>query len=187
MTGAAAELEPLKRGDMRAFGDLLDRLYPATVRLAALLDDGNARLIARAAWLDLVATEDLDGAPSLRAWLLCRVLERATAMDGRHPEPEPPPARFFGDDELWAGGWIDPVAPWPEAADAGKARALVEATLRELPQLIAATVVLRDVEGFDPEEVEAVIGLDEDEQRELLHEGRGAVRDALAGSHEEAA
>jgi RNA polymerase sigma-70 factor (ECF subfamily) len=93
------------------------------------------------------------------------------------------PPQFRDDEDLWAGGWIDPVAPWPEAADTEGALALVESALERLPQLTAATVLLRDAERLSPEEVEAILELDDESQRVLLHDGRTAIRDALAMSH----
>ena len=87
--------------------------------------------------------------------------------------------RFEADDSLWAGHWAETVAPWP---DDGEWRQLVEAALRELPPTVAAVVILRDIGRLSSEEAEAVLGLDSDEQRVLLHEGRTAIRDALAAA-----
>jgi RNA polymerase sigma-70 factor (ECF subfamily) len=179
-------VEALRRRDVGVFRQLLDREYPATLRLASLLNEQRARELARGAWLQLLEVDNIDDAPTVRAWLLQRVLEQEEPVD-EEVAAEPQPSLFRDDDDLWAGGWIDPVAAWPEAADTDAARSLIESVLTRLAPVVAATVVLRDVEGLSSLEVEAVLDLDDEAQRVLLHEGRTAIRDALAGSFEGAA
>jgi RNA polymerase sigma-70 factor, ECF subfamily len=171
----AGEIDALQRRDERVLAAILERDYPVTLQLAALVDAGRARERARAAWLELFQSGNVEGAPSLRTWLLRRVLTGQT-LGQAEPASAAADERFEADDSLWAGHWAKTVAPWSDDRDW---RQVVEGALRELPPLVAAVVILRDVDRLPSEEVEAVLGLDSDEQRVLLHEGRTAVRDAL--------
>jgi RNA polymerase sigma-70 factor (ECF subfamily) len=56
---------------------------------------------------------------------------------------------------------------------------LVEQALAALPARQRAVVTMRDVQGFDADEVCAVLDLSPANQRVLLHRGRAALRLAL--------
>jgi RNA polymerase sigma-70 factor (ECF subfamily) len=171
----AVEIDALRQRDERVLAAVLDRDYPVTLRLAALLNVDRPKENARTAWLELFDRGDVGDAPTLRTWLLRRIVEGAT-LDLTHPRPARADARFEADDSLWAGHWASSLAPWPEWRHRCH---VVEEALRGLPPVVAAVVVLRDVDRLSSEEVEAVLGLDSEEQRVLLHEGRTGVRDAL--------
>ena len=83
-----------------------------------------------------------------------------------------------------AGHWREPPRSWdtssPESrvASAQAVHHLREA-LETLPEAQRTVVTLRDVEGWEAEEVCAVLGVSEVNQRVLLHRGRTRLRRAL--------
>lgn len=170
--------------DAQAAATLVDEHYGAMHRLARLLvaDPDTARDAVRAAWLKALANEDGDGdgaasGTTRRGRLLGLVL--------RELPPSPPsgaggPAahrdELEPDDSRWAGWWRDELPDTPPAA-----RETLEAALASLPAAVGAMVVLRDVEGLDAAEVEALLGHSAERQLALLHHGRSAVRNALRG------
>lgn len=98
------------------------------------------------------------------------------------------PERFhaghdFGHLQL-AGHWREPPQAWdassPESRVAnGEAMRHLRAALEALPEAQRTVVVLRDVEGWDADEVCAALGVSEVNQRVLLHRGRTRLRKAL--------
>ena len=94
-----------------------------------------------------------------------------------------PPDRFQGPDGRYPGGWISFPTPWsnePEAALlSAETRALIEATIAALPTGQRLVITLRDVEGWDANEVCSVLELSETNQRVLLHRARAKVRAAI--------
>ena len=63
---------------------------------------------------------------------------------------------------------------------AAETMAVVRAAIGALPPVQRAVITLRDVEGWPPDEVCAVLDLTPGNQRVLLHRARGRVRAALA-------
>lgn len=62
---------------------------------------------------------------------------------------------------------------------AAEFRALLEKALTELPERQRAVVELRDVHGFEGEEVCELLDLSPANQRVLLHRGRAKLRAVL--------
>jgi RNA polymerase sigma-70 factor (ECF subfamily) len=62
---------------------------------------------------------------------------------------------------------------------AKETRGVVTGAIEQLPARQRAVVSLRDIEGWSPEEVCALLELSEGNQRVLLHRGRARVRAAL--------
>ena len=55
----------------------------------------------------------------------------------------------------------------------------IEAAIETLPPNQRTVIILRDVEGWTPEEIRSVLGVSEGNQRVLLHRARSKVRRAL--------
>jgi len=85
--------------------------------------------------------------------------------------------RFLPDDHRWAGHWADPPDPWPDERVASmEMLALVWEALKTLPEAQRTVMSLRDVDGWDSDEVCELLGISEGNQRVLLHRARSKVR-----------
>ncbi|MFN7951731.1 MAG: RNA polymerase sigma factor [bacterium] len=114
--------------------------------------------------------------------------EESVARELGAAEPAVESERFFGPGEgLGRGGaghWKQPPRDWRRDSaersllDAETLRFL-EVALEALPAAQKIVVTLRDVEGWDSEEVCNALGLSETNQRVLLHRGRSKLRAAL--------
>ena len=62
---------------------------------------------------------------------------------------------------------------WPEV------RARIDAAIGELPHRQRVVITMRDVEGYDAEDVCAALEISAANQRVLLHRARAAVRGRL--------
>jgi len=172
----------LRDGDEEAFAALVDRWYGSSVRLARLLasDETTAHGAAREAWLLLITrlSELPEEAPPHLVALRATIETLAAKLAAGDARPAYDPAGFEDEGTRWAGWWRDDGAPeaWQEQpADEELSRALAE-----LEPATAAVVVLRDVEGLAPDEVELVLELTPSDQRTLLHRGRAALWKAVS-------
>jgi RNA polymerase sigma-70 factor (ECF subfamily) len=76
--------------------------------------------------------------------------------------------------------WSNPPHPWPhEQLMRGEERRLIFDTIDSLSPSQRAVITMRDVEGFDAEDVCNVLGITDTNQRVLLHRARSHVRHAL--------
>ncbi len=190
-------LQRLRAGDEAAFMDLVDRYGPLMLRIA--LSHVSSRAVAeevvQEAWVGVLRGLDrFEGRSSLKTWIMRIVANQARTRGERErrsipvsaltPEDEEPavdPARFRPfDDPRYPGGWALPPAPLPEErllADETLAR--VRAAIARLPPRQQEVILLRDVEGWEPEEVGEALGLTPGNQRVLLHRARSKVRNEL--------
>jgi len=192
----------LRRGDEAAFTRLvslyhapLRRLALSYVRTAAVADE-----VVQETWLGVIrGLDSFEGRSSLKTWIY-RILtntaktraEResrtvplsAIAPGEDEDEPAVDPSRFLDQQHArWPGHWASPPARWnelPEEHLAGRE------TLDSLKNAIAAlppaqrqVIVLRDIEGWEADEVCELLNLSQANQRVLLHRARSRVRQAL--------
>jgi RNA polymerase sigma-70 factor (ECF subfamily) len=190
-----AQAKRIAAGDEAAFLALLDAVGPSLKRLTRALV-GNAATadeVLQDTWTAiLVGVGSFEGRSGLKTWA-CRILintaKKRTARDARSvpmsalgegDEATVDPARFSPE-----GFWVAPPTPMgegrtPEGLAVHKeVRELIQRTLEELPEAQRAVVTLRDVEGWDSEEVCNALELTETNQRVLLHRGRARLRAAL--------
>jgi RNA polymerase sigma-70 factor (ECF subfamily) len=111
-------------------------------------------------------------------------LSALTAADPDGDEPAVDPDRFLDQQHTrWPGHWASPPARWDELpAEHLEGRELLDAMKDEIEALPARqrqVIVLRDVEGWDADEVCRVLELSAENQRVLLHRARSKVRQAL--------
>jgi RNA polymerase sigma-70 factor, ECF subfamily len=193
----------LRRGDESAFSTLvslyhapLRRLALSYVRSAAVADE-----VVQETWLGVIrGIHGFEERASLKTWIF-RILtntaktraERESRMvplsslspaDSDSDEPAVDPDRFFDQQQArWPGHWASPPARWDELpADHLEGRELLDSmkvAIEELPSRQRQVIVLRDIEGWDAEEVCRVLELSEANQRVLLHRARSKVRQAL--------
>jgi RNA polymerase sigma-70 factor, ECF subfamily len=157
-----------------------------------------AEHVVQDTWLALLKGIDgFEGRSCLRTWLF-RVLakiaktrgvreKRTTPVDLHAVEDRPTgrPDRFQSADAEWPGHWVRFPMPWRESPErsllAGEALELVRRELARLPEQQRIVVSLRDVDGYEADEVCAFLDLTAANQRVLLHRGRTRIREALAG------
>jgi DNA-directed RNA polymerase specialized sigma24 family protein len=98
-------------------------------------------------------------------------------------EPVFPVDRFVPpDDPEWPGHWANPPAAWDALGVAvNGAGALEQArqAIAQMPPALRQVIVLRDVEGATPNEVQRALDLRPDDELALLHQARGLVRARL--------
>jgi RNA polymerase sigma-70 factor (ECF subfamily) len=198
-------LERLRAGDEDAFMTLVDKYGPLMLRIA--LSHVRTRAVAeevvQEAWLGVLQGLDrFEGRSSLKTWILRIVANRARTRGEREArsipmsslgggrgdlsedEPAVDPERFLpGDHPMYPGGWAIPPHSWARMPEerllASETLQQVRAAIAKLPPRQQEVIVLRDVEGWDPEEVAAALDLTAGNQRVLLHRARSKVRNEL--------
>jgi RNA polymerase sigma-70 factor (ECF subfamily) len=189
----------LRVGDEAAFRGLVLRHHAAMVRLAraSVSSHAVAEEVAQETWLAVIQGIDgFEGRSSLKSWIFAILVNRARSRGVREKrivpmsslggEGDAGPAidadRFVAAGQRWGGHWCSPPVPWEEPAErliAKETRGVVTGAIEQLPARQRAVVSLRDIEGWSPEEVCALLELSEGNQRVLLHRGRARVRAAL--------
>ena len=188
----------LRRGEERAFVVLVGRYQAALLRLATTFvrDRAVAEEVVQETWVAVLSGIDrFEGRSSLKTWIFQILSNRARTRAVREHRSAPFSAlaaadehedavldadRFLPDGHRWTGHWAAAPAAWPEERVLGdETMRCVREAIEQLPPRQANVLVLRDVEGWDSEEVCAALGLSDGNQRILLHRGRGKVRAAL--------
>lgn len=192
----------IRDGDDDAFVALIDRYHPSLVRIALLFvrDHGVAEEVAQETWIGVLRGLDrFEGRSSFRTWLFSILANQARRRGQRErrvipfsalgwpgggdAEPAVDPDRFFPPGDEWTGYWASPprdLVDDPEAALlSSEARGVIEQAMLALPPNQRAVIRLRDVEGWESDEVCNALGLSATNQRVLLHRARSRVRQAL--------
>jgi RNA polymerase sigma-70 factor (ECF subfamily) len=195
-------LARLRSGDERAFRTLVERYSATMLRVARLhvRDRQAAEEVVQETWLAVVkGLERFEERSSLKTWLFRILTNRAktrgerearsvpfsslAAADVSGDDPSVDPRRFQGPNDKYPGGWAAPPASWETLPDE---RLMSQETLRRvaeaielLPPAQRAVIRLRDIDGWDSDEVCDLLGLSHGNQRVLLHRARSKVRSAL--------
>jgi RNA polymerase sigma-70 factor, ECF subfamily len=197
----AALLAALRAGDERAFARLVDLHHAALVRVARryVPTQEIAEDVAQEAWLGLLrGLDSFEGRSSLRTYLFRIVMNLARTRGVREARSVPfsslvrddedgpvvDAERFVQAPAPGAGHWLSPIRPWSVSAEqialSAELAQTVDEAIARLPETQRRVVTLRDVEGFDADEVCDLLGLSEGNQRVLLHRARTKLRQALA-------
>lgn len=135
---------------------------------------------------------------SLRTWLFSILINIAKTRGARErrtipfssavPEQTRPtvdPRRFLPDDDpQWPHHWASPPRRWdlPESALLShEVRTRLRAALDSLPPKQRTMISLRDVQGFDTDEVCRLLDISPGNLRVLLHRARAKMREVLEG------
>ncbi|MET9411060.1 sigma-70 family RNA polymerase sigma factor [Streptomyces sp. NPDC002935] len=190
----------LQAGDEEAFGLVLDAWSAGMVRLAMsfVSTRATAEDVVQETWLAVIRGIDgFEGRSMLKTWVYRILVNIARARGAKEhrtvpftsllPEDEGPtvdPSRFQAADDPHPSHWTSggKPKPWetPEGqALRGEARAVITAALAELPARLRTVITLRDVEGYESQEVCSLLGISPGNQRVLLHRARAAVRARL--------
>jgi RNA polymerase sigma-70 factor (ECF subfamily) len=188
LTDESTLVAALRRGDERAFMELVDAYTPGMRRLARTFvrTQAVADEVVQEAWLGVLRGLDrFEGRASLKTWIY-RIVANVARTRAVREARSTPFSSFEADDgpavspEHFApdGHWASPVEPWHDVL-ASELRGVVEAAIDTLPEQQRLVIRLRDVEGWSSEEVCNVLELTETNQRVLLHRARTKVRTAV--------
>lgn len=188
----------LRAGDEAAFTALVDRYWGSMLHVARgfVATREAAEDVVQETFLAVVTGLDrFEGRATLSTWMFRILVNRAKTRGEREgrtrpfsslaaDDPDGPtvdPDRFVRDGH-WAGFWETPP-PDVSLPEAGVLAVEMGERLREaiagLPEAQRTVVELRDVAGLDADEVCALLGITEGNQRVLLHRGRAKVRAAV--------
>jgi RNA polymerase sigma-70 factor (ECF subfamily) len=194
-TDDARLVERLRAGDESAFAELVRTYHSSLLRVARLFvpTAALAEDVVGETWLGVVKGIDrFEGRSSLKTWIF-RILTNTAKTRGQREsrsvpfssledaegafEPAVESGRFTP-----VGHWADPPRAWPEERLISRETLeVIEDAIESLPPAQRAVISLRDVEGWDAEEVRNALELSETNQRVLLHRARAKVRRALDG------
>ena len=169
-------LAGLRAGDEEAFGQLVDRYYPAMLHVARgfLPITSEAEEVVQETLLDVVeGLPCFEGRSPLKTWMFRILVNRAKTRGARQPRR----VAFERTRTFAATGsaTIDPTAPVLNQ-ELGEA---ICAAVDRLPARQRTVLVLRDIQGWTSLEVCEVLGLSDAHQRILLHRARTSVHDLL--------
>jgi len=192
------DLEALRSRDESAFEALIGRYHGPMMRLAMsyLRDRGAAEDAVQETWLTCLRTLDrFEGRSALKTWVFGILLNvarsrhrkesrispftslfRRDAGEGRGPTVD---QRRFGSNGLWStppDNWSNvPESKLLDRETIDQVKSAIEA----LPAKQREVLILRDVAGFDADEVCGLLSISAANQRVRLHRGRASVRKAL--------
>ncbi|MGZ4192744.1 MAG: RNA polymerase sigma factor [Solirubrobacteraceae bacterium] len=205
MTAAATSedrlLAQLRAGDEMAFRELVKRHDRAMRRIALTFvrSPSVADEVVQETWLAVIkGLERFEGRSSLKTWIFRILANRARSRGAREQRttsfsslapsedddgPTVDPERFLPAGHPTAGYWSVTPSRFFELPEdrmlAAETSALVAAAIEQLPDRQRQVIKLRDVEGWDAEEVCESLELSAANQRVLLHRARSAVRARL--------
>lgn len=194
----------LRAGDESAFAALIDQHNATLTRLArnyvrdpALVDE-----VVQDTWIGLLESLDrFEGRASLKTWL-CRILVNVARARLRKESRTIPFSAFDTEERAadwepavstrrflprWmpavGGHWWYPPARWRELPEehalSAELRSELHRAIAALPDQQRAVITLRDIDGFNSEEVCDLLDISDANQRVLLHRARSKVRTAL--------
>jgi RNA polymerase sigma-70 factor (ECF subfamily) len=179
-------VDRLRAGDESAFIELVNRYQPRLLRLAEATVGRRAvaEEVTQDTWLAVVqGIERFEGRSSFKTWLFRVLLNRSRSAAGREQRAGQPEEDL--QERFDAGGhWATPPVPWADRVDdhlvARELAVRVQSLLPQLPETQRQVVVLRDIERVGADEVAAMLGISDGNQRVLLHRGRSRLRTLLA-------
>jgi RNA polymerase sigma-70 factor (ECF subfamily) len=192
----------LRSGDESAFLSLVDRHHAAMLRVCRIYvaDQAVAEEVVQDTWLDMLqGLERFEGRSSLKTWLFSILTNNARTRSKRESrsipfssireldlgedEPAVNPERFLLAGHRWAGHWAEKPQPWGRSIEeqtlSNELLVCIHAAIERLPESQRLVITMRDVEGWQTDEVCNILGLTETNQRVLLHRARSKVRQAL--------
>lgn len=189
-------VDALRAGDESAFARLVDEYGSTMLRVARHYTStaAVAEEVVQETWVGVIkGIHRFESRSSLKTWIF-RILTNTAktrgvregrsipfASLGGEGGPAVDPERFLGAGTGFPGHWADPPQRWegPERLLERETLDLIERTIAELPPAQAIVITMRDVAGFDSDEVCNALEISETNQRVLLHRARSKVRRAL--------
>jgi RNA polymerase sigma-70 factor, ECF subfamily len=193
-------VERLRDGDEQAFSDLVDEHGATMLRVTRLYvrDRAVAEEVVQETWLAVLnGIDSFEGRSTLKTWIFRILANRAKtrakregcsvplsailATDAATGDLSLDPDRFFGlDHPQRPFHWAAPPRDWPhDRVLERETLELVRSTIDTPPDTQREVIRLRDVEGWEAEEVAEALEISDGNQRVLLHRARSKVRAAL--------
>lgn len=187
----------LRRGDERAFAEVVESYHTMLLRMAMVYVHNRAVAedVVQEAWIGVLrGLERFEGRSSFKTWV-CRILTNIAktravregrsipfaALESDTHEPSVPADRFERHG-AFIGHWLSPPPHWSlpdERLHSKETLSVIADVVSTLPPTQRAVISLRDIEGCSSEEVCELLSLSEGNQRVLLHRARSKVRAAL--------
>ena len=193
-------IDALRRRDEAAFRALVDLHSPALLRVAmsyvptrAVAED-----VVQETWLGVIRGIDgFEGRSALKTWIFTILTNIASRRGGRERRSVPFSAlardeeqgpsvdadRFLpADHDRWPHHWALGPTRWPtpeEGLLSGESRRVIVSAIEALEPAQRAVISLRDIEGWDAEDVSQALAISQGNQRVLLHRARAKVRAEL--------
>jgi RNA polymerase sigma-70 factor (ECF subfamily) len=193
-------VDALRAHDEPAFTKVVHEYGPAMLRVARMFVSSRAvaEEVVQDAWVGVLnGIGRFEGRSSLKTWIF-RILTNTaktravregrsipfSALAGEDRESGSlDPDRFLGDGARFPGHWGTPPQRWEAAPEgrllAGETLDVIEREIARMPPNQAIVITMRDVEGFDADEVCNALEISETNQRVLLHRARTRLRRAL--------
>jgi RNA polymerase sigma-70 factor, ECF subfamily len=172
-------VEALRRGDERAFRELVRELDPGLRRLVRhyVHSPAVAEEVVQETWLGVVrGIFAFEGRSSLKTWVFRILIHRARTRAAREKRT----VLLADTDGIEVDSVPSPDDSTPEKQLLGEElRRQLDAAIGALPPNLRVVLTLRDVEGWPAEEVCNVLGIRETNQRVILHRARTRLRAAL--------
>jgi RNA polymerase sigma-70 factor, ECF subfamily len=191
----------LRKGDEDAFRTLVNENGPFLMRLVMMHVPSRsiAEEVVGDTWVAVLNGLDrFEGRSSLRTWIASIALNKARTRGKREGRivpfallrrryeegggPAVDPDRFQGRRGERPGWWASPPVAWQEPErqlEAAETRDVLLNAIKDLPPRQREVIALRDISGWDAEEVCNALDLSETNQRVLLHRARSKVRAVL--------
>lgn len=198
----ARTVAALRAGDERVFMELVNAYGPSMLRVALLYVKTRAvaEEVVQDAWLGVLnGINRFEGRSSLKTWIF-RILTNTAKSRGEREgrslpfsslapqdlepgEPSVEPDRFLGDGDRWTSHWASSPRRFDELPEgkliSRETMAIVQEVVESLPEAQRVVITMRDIAGYDSEDVCDALGISEGNQRVLLHRARTRVRRAL--------
>jgi RNA polymerase sigma-70 factor, ECF subfamily len=194
-------LTRLRAGEETAFRELVKQ-HDRTMRRIALSFVQTASVadeVVQETWLAVIRGLDrFEGRSSLKTWIFRILVNRAQSRGVRERRTTPfsslastddepgctvDPERFVPPGHTSAGYWVTPPSRFFELPEerllAAETAELIERSISALPLRQQQVIRLRDVDGWDAQEVCESLDISPANQRVLLHRARAAVRAAM--------
>jgi RNA polymerase sigma-70 factor (ECF subfamily) len=186
----------LREGDEQAFEALVARHYATMLSVARsyVTSRAVAEEVVQEAWLGVLQSLGrFEGRSSLKTWIVAIVVHTAQRRAARErrsvpfaslaPEAAVDEGRFQSADEPFPGHWRRYPARWGASPDrVAEDRETLRVAMRaitDLPPVQQSVIRMRDIEGWDSDEVCQALSISPANQRVLLHRARSRVRAAL--------
>jgi RNA polymerase sigma-70 factor (ECF subfamily) len=192
----------LRSGDEAAFVKLVSQHHNTLLRVARtyVSDRAVAEEVVQETWLGVLrGLGGFEGRCSLKTWIFQILINRARTRGQREARTVPfsalaspdtegtesavDPSRFAGPDSEYPDHWATAPQQWDMTPEqlllSGECRAHIEQAIAELPPVQRQVITLRDVQGWDSEEICNALGISESNCRVLLHRARSRVRQVM--------